>query len=186
VRDTGFEIHIVDDATIRHQRSTTMSRFYVEARKANAASAMQYFQKHYGKPGLKRLRRWMMAALSIRIIATTLASWFGGDLPRLRAEGARAERQVYRQGLPGMSLRIMHVLASPHLGGAEQVCLWLAKAQMDRGYDVKLFVLARGRPSDVATETAIPTVLAGLPDVAIVGKRVFRRKAAESFQTCRN
>jgi len=100
VRDAGFEIHLVPDAVIRHHRSTTMSRFYVQARKANATSAMLYFQKHYGAAGLEQLRRWMRAALAIRIIAVTVAIWLGkGDIARRKIEGARAERQVYRAGL---------------------------------------------------------------------------------------
>lgn len=97
----GFEIHLVQDAAIRHLRAATMSRFYVEARKANAASTMQYFAKHHGARGLARVRRWMMAALWLRIVAMTAAGWLGkGDVAGLKAEGARAERQVYRTRLP--------------------------------------------------------------------------------------
>lgn len=100
VAAAGFEIHVVQSAVIRHHRSTTMSRFYVEARKAHAASAMQYFQKHYGDAGLAALRRWMIAALWIRIFLTSLAELLTADpLPRLRADGARAELRVYRAGI---------------------------------------------------------------------------------------
>jgi N-acetylglucosaminyl-diphospho-decaprenol L-rhamnosyltransferase len=97
----GFEVHIVKTAAVRHHRSTTMSRFYIEARKANARSAMLYFCKHHNPARLRSLRRWMSMGLCIRIAATTVAGWFGGgERAKLKAEGARAERQVYRQGLP--------------------------------------------------------------------------------------
>lgn len=100
VRNASFEIHLVKDAKIRHHRATTMSRFYVKAREANARSAMQYFEKHNGAAGLKSVRRWMRMALTIRIIAATVAGWLGkGELARLRVEGARAERRVYRNGM---------------------------------------------------------------------------------------
>ncbi len=100
VWQAGFEIHVVQDAAVRHHRATTMSRFYIEARKANARSAMQYFEKHEGAEGLRRVRRWMKAALSLRIIAATVANWLGkGEIARLRVEGARAEKEIYRTGL---------------------------------------------------------------------------------------
>lgn len=82
-----------------------------------------------------------------------------------------------------MSLRILHVLSSPHLGGAEQVCLWLARAQLEGKHDVKLLLLRRGRVSEAAEQMAIPVVLVDLPDVATIGKHRFRRLAAESLKS---
>jgi GT2 family glycosyltransferase len=98
--DAGFECHLVPTATVRHHRSTTMSRNYLAARQANAESAMRYFAKHHGAKGLASLRRWMKAALMLRQMGMSLAAVLGkGDLARLRAEGARGEREVYSRGL---------------------------------------------------------------------------------------
>lgn len=97
IRSAGFEIRVVRDAKIRHHRATTMSRFYVESRRANAESALKYFNKHHGQIGVRSLRRWMKAALLIRIAATSLIGLFGKkDLAQLRLKGAREEYQVYR------------------------------------------------------------------------------------------
>ncbi len=99
VSDSGLEIHVVQNAAVRHHLSTTMSRFYLTAREAHAKSAMAYFRKHHGTAGLTRLRRWMIAALLIREAGMWAAALFGSDRAKLRAKGARAERAVYRQGL---------------------------------------------------------------------------------------
>jgi len=100
VRDTGFEIHVVSDAQIKHYRATTMTRIFLESRKANARSALRYFAKHHGDAGVRSLRRWMIAALWIRQVIGSLAAVFAlSPLAKLRAEGARVERQVYREGL---------------------------------------------------------------------------------------
>jgi glycosyltransferase involved in cell wall biosynthesis len=56
-----------------------------------------------------------------------------------------------------MSLRILHVLSSPHLGGAEQVCLHLAQAQLAAGHEVALHVLTLGRVAEAARAAGIPT-----------------------------
>jgi len=101
VQNAGFEIHIVQDAVVRHFRATTMSRFYIEARKANAESAVKYFHKHHGNKGVKSLKRWMTVALWIRQIGATVAGWLSrSELAKLRAEGARVERQTYRRFSP--------------------------------------------------------------------------------------
>jgi N-acetylglucosaminyl-diphospho-decaprenol L-rhamnosyltransferase len=100
VKEAGFEIHIVPLAVVRHHRSTTMSRFYSAARVANAQSAMKYFQKHHGEPGLASLRRWMRAALCIRLaITATLAFIRRSERLRLKFAGAKAERAEYQRGL---------------------------------------------------------------------------------------
>lgn len=100
VAAAGLEIHIVQTATVRHYRSTTMSRFYVESRKAHALSAINYFLKHCGDNSTKSLRRWMITALWIRIIITEAIHLFtSGPLARLRADGARAELNIYKSGL---------------------------------------------------------------------------------------
>jgi len=41
-------------------------------------------------------------------------------------------------------MRILHVLSSPHLGGAEVMCLQLAKAQLRLGHEVALHLVAGG------------------------------------------
>jgi hypothetical protein len=100
VGQAGFEVRVVQDAVVRHRRAATMSRFYVEARRANARSALAFFEKHHGSEGVKSLRRWMLAALLIRQLATAWLSLFGKrELARLRLAGARAEWEVYRRGL---------------------------------------------------------------------------------------
>ena len=100
VQEAGFEIHVVTNATIRHHRSTTMSRFYIESRRANAKSALKYFDKHHGNNGVKKLRRWMIGALTIRqIVSAILFVSPKYKLARLRWQGARAEKQVYSRGL---------------------------------------------------------------------------------------
>lgn len=97
VRDAGFEIHVIRESIVRHRRSTTMSKFYIESRRANAESALKYFYKHHGKKGVKQLRRWMIAALTIRQIATAILLLSSKrDLVRWRYQGAKAEKQVYR------------------------------------------------------------------------------------------
>jgi GT2 family glycosyltransferase len=96
----GLQVHVVQSATVRHHRSTTMSRNYLAARVANAESAMKYFFKYHGREGVASLRRWMRTALTLRILGAKLISLFGRkELARLRIEGARMERDVYRRGL---------------------------------------------------------------------------------------
>jgi glycosyltransferase involved in cell wall biosynthesis len=56
-----------------------------------------------------------------------------------------------------MKLRILHVLSSPHLGGAEQVCLHLAQAQLAAGHEIALHVLTTGRVTEAARAAGIPT-----------------------------
>ena len=61
---------------------------------------MRYFAKHEGAAGVMRLRRWMIAALWIREAGMRAAALLGaGARARLRADGARAERAIYRRGL---------------------------------------------------------------------------------------
>ncbi len=101
VWDAGFEIHVVQDAVVRHHRGTIVSRHFVEARTAHAESAMRYFHKYEGEAGLKRLQRWMRAALLIRRCQMRLATMLGaGEDARIRLEAATRERAVYRRGLP--------------------------------------------------------------------------------------
>jgi GT2 family glycosyltransferase len=100
VQQAGFENHIVSVAVVRHHRSTTMSRFFLDTRVHNAESAMKFFFKHHGERGLRSLRRWMCATLLLRETAMTLAAWFGaGERAKIRVAGARLERKIYRRGL---------------------------------------------------------------------------------------
>jgi N-acetylglucosaminyl-diphospho-decaprenol L-rhamnosyltransferase len=98
VTAAGYEIHVVQAAAVRHHLSTTMSRFYLTSREAHARSAMAYFHKHEGDAGLARLRRWMRSALFVRECGMGIATLLGGERARLRAEGARVERALYRRG----------------------------------------------------------------------------------------
>ncbi|MBU1636570.1 glycosyltransferase family 2 protein [bacterium] len=101
VHEAGFEVHVVRDATIRHHRSTTMSKHFEKIRRIHASSAMKYFLKHHGKAGLKRLRRYMRSALLIREMLLWIFMCLGGGRKaRLRAKAAHAERAIYRRGLP--------------------------------------------------------------------------------------
>lgn len=100
VREAGFEVHVVPEAVVRHQRSTTMSRFFVPSRVHHAQSAMKYFRKHYGERGLNSLRRWMRAALWIRALILRLALLFKRDSElNERLEGTQAMHETYRRGL---------------------------------------------------------------------------------------
>jgi GT2 family glycosyltransferase len=100
VHDAGFEIHVIPAAQIKHIRSSTMSRHFIRIRRIHAESAMKYFRKHHGNAGLNKLRRWMRAGLWIREWGMRAAVLFGGgERAQLRAEAARAERQIYRRGL---------------------------------------------------------------------------------------
>jgi GT2 family glycosyltransferase len=100
VHDAGYEIHVVRDAVVRHHRSTTMSKYFERIRRFHASSAMKYFHKHHGEAGLKSLRRWMWWGLFIREIVLRVALIVGGEKMLLRVRAARAERAIYRKGLP--------------------------------------------------------------------------------------
>jgi glycosyltransferase involved in cell wall biosynthesis len=65
-----------------------------------------------------------------------------------------------------MSLRLLHVLSSPHLGGAERVCLDLAKAQKASGHEVCVLFMLAGTASAHAQREEIPFTVAASPDVA--------------------
>lgn len=56
-------------------------------------------------------------------------------------------------------MKILHVLASPHLGGAEIMCLLLAKAQMFAGHDVLVHLMEGGATQTYAEAESIPCVL---------------------------
>jgi GT2 family glycosyltransferase len=97
VSAAGYEIHVVQTARIVHHRATTMSRFFVQSRRYNARSARAYFAKHDGPAGLASLTRWMIAATWIRELAARLLNWVHSSPElKLRIEGARAERNIYR------------------------------------------------------------------------------------------
>jgi N-acetylglucosaminyl-diphospho-decaprenol L-rhamnosyltransferase len=101
VWDAGFEIHLVQDAVVRHRRASIVSQYFIEARAAHAVSAMRYFHKYDGEAGLKRLQRWMTMALLIRKWGMRLAAILGaGEKARMRVEAATREQAVYRRGLP--------------------------------------------------------------------------------------
>jgi GT2 family glycosyltransferase len=100
VRDAGYEIHVERDAVVRHHRSITMSKYFERIRRFHAFSAMKYFRKHHGDAGLKSLRRWMWWGLFFREIMLRIALVFGSEKVLLRARAARAERAIYRKGLP--------------------------------------------------------------------------------------
>ncbi len=51
--------------------------------------------------------------------------------------------------------RILHVLASPHLGGAEWMCLHLAREQLRRGHEVQVHFFEAGAASAKAQEFGI-------------------------------
>jgi glycosyltransferase involved in cell wall biosynthesis len=55
-----------------------------------------------------------------------------------------------------VSLRILHVLASPHLGGAETMCLNLAKAHLAMELDIAVYFFAEGAASEAAIAQGIP------------------------------
>ncbi|HEY3293817.1 MAG TPA: glycosyltransferase family 4 protein [bacterium] len=81
-----------------------------------------------------------------------------------------------------MSLKLLHLLTSPHLGGAEQVCLSLAAEQQRRGHDVRLLVLMPGKVQQTAARMGLPVISPELPDGAVIGKHQFRARAAESLR----
>ncbi|MBU0690280.1 glycosyltransferase family 4 protein [bacterium] len=56
-------------------------------------------------------------------------------------------------------MKILHVLSSPHLGGAEVMCLLLAKAQMFAGHDVLVHLMEGGATQTYAESESVPIVL---------------------------
>jgi N-acetylglucosaminyl-diphospho-decaprenol L-rhamnosyltransferase len=101
VKQAGFEIHVVQTARITHHRATTMSRFFAESRRYNARSALAYFRKHHGEAGVRSLRRWIIAATYLREFAARILNLLSPrESLRLRIDGARAERAIYRQRDP--------------------------------------------------------------------------------------
>jgi glycosyltransferase involved in cell wall biosynthesis len=56
-------------------------------------------------------------------------------------------------------MKILHVLSSPHLGGAEVMCLLLAEAQTASGHDVLVHLMAGGATKAYADSEEIPVVL---------------------------
>ncbi len=100
VQAAGFEVHVVQAATVRHFRATSMTKAYIFSRQENARSALKFFHKHHGNKGVQSLKRWMILGLWLREIGTRFLSLFSDrDLIKLRVEGARAERQIYRKGM---------------------------------------------------------------------------------------
>jgi glycosyltransferase involved in cell wall biosynthesis len=88
-----------------------------------------------------------------------------------------------------MSLKLLHLLSSPHMGGAERVCLDLAKAQAASGQDVRVLFISPGAGSRHAEGTKIPFMLAAMPNIEtlprsrrwrIIAKELER--AVEQFQ----
>ena len=65
-----------------------------------------------------------------------------------------------------MSLRLLHVLSSPHMGGAERVCLNLAKAQKASGHEVCILFMSAGAGSRHAEQEGIPFTVAASADIA--------------------
>jgi glycosyltransferase involved in cell wall biosynthesis len=64
-----------------------------------------------------------------------------------------------------MSLRLLHVLSSPHLGGAERVCLDLAKAQRASGHEICVLFMSAGAGSRHAEKEGIPFTVAASADI---------------------
>ena len=65
-----------------------------------------------------------------------------------------------------MRMRLLHVLSSPHVGGAERVCLDLAKAQRALGHDVYVLLMSAGAVSRQAEKEGIPFTVAATADIA--------------------
>jgi glycosyltransferase involved in cell wall biosynthesis len=78
-------------------------------------------------------------------------------------------------------MKILHVLASSHLGGAEQVCLDLAQAHRKMGHEAEIFFFMPGHPLDEATRRGIPAYLADLSKTDESSRQAFRRSAAQSL-----
>jgi glycosyltransferase involved in cell wall biosynthesis len=57
-----------------------------------------------------------------------------------------------------VSLRILHLLASPHLGGAEIMCFQLCTAQIAMGNQVAIFAFTEGKASETAQSMGIPLI----------------------------
>ncbi|MDD5088175.1 MAG: glycosyltransferase [bacterium] len=78
-------------------------------------------------------------------------------------------------------MKILHVIASPHLGGAERMCLWLAREQSSRGHEAAVLTF---RPGDAQTEIERAGLHVFLPDLAGVNmedRYAVRRAAAEAL-----
>ncbi len=99
VKAAGFEIHVVNEATVKHRISSTMSRYYDETRKIHAQSAMKFFRKHEGEAGYQKLRGTMSKALLFRAGLLLLPALLGIPKMRKRLSGTLAERRAYKEGL---------------------------------------------------------------------------------------
>jgi glycosyltransferase involved in cell wall biosynthesis len=82
-----------------------------------------------------------------------------------------------------MNLKILHILASPHLGGAERVCLDLAKAQQSSGNKTNILFLAHGNASESAAKEGIAAIINDDPDLA---SAVRSRRWAAAMRVLKN
>lgn len=81
-----------------------------------------------------------------------------------------------------MKLRVLHVLASPHLGGAEQMCLALAVEHRKCGHDVSLLLFRDGRVAARAGELGIPHTISNNYNTINSSKARQRRAAQLSLK----
>ncbi|MBI5058707.1 glycosyltransferase [candidate division KSB1 bacterium] len=59
-------------------------------------------------------------------------------------------------------MKVLHLIGSPHLGGAEIVSINLVESLRERGIDARLLAFADGRPLEVARQRNLPVTLAEL------------------------
>jgi glycosyltransferase involved in cell wall biosynthesis len=78
--------------------------------------------------------------------------------------------------------RVLHLLPSPHVGGAEQIGLLLCRELRTRGYDVALFQPAPGRVGDEARRLGIPVLESHLHADPAHGRKAYRYAMAEGLK----
>jgi glycosyltransferase involved in cell wall biosynthesis len=77
-----------------------------------------------------------------------------------------------------MNLRILHVLSSPHLGGAEQMCLHLVQAQIAAGHEVGIQVFEPGPVAEAARAAGAMTLC---PQVGAEPSTLSRRERWNAY-----
>lgn len=78
-------------------------------------------------------------------------------------------------------MKILHVLASPHLGGAETMCLALAAEQIRSGHAASLFLFRPGAVAERAAKLGIPALLHRPDGNVPAGKQQFRTKVGRAL-----
>jgi glycosyltransferase involved in cell wall biosynthesis len=79
-----------------------------------------------------------------------------------------------------MSFRVLHLLTSPHLGGAEVMCIRLCSELRALGHDTVIYAVEQGKASDAAVAESIPVIF--FPGKRSANKLAFHRAVQDDLQ----